>query len=93
MFSVAMLVGSEDNQGALVKVAADAQRDNLAASAIPSEATQDERPNFEDSARNIEYDFSDDGELIDDAGGFDPIPESEQPFDTEASLNDDIASE
>jgi len=86
MFSVAMLVGSEDNEGALVAAANDIQRgaatpDNHASARPRDEGGREERSFGEDIPRPIARDFAAEEDLIDDASGFDPTPNFDEEFD------------
>lgn len=93
MFSVAMLVGSEDNEGALVAAANGIQQEGAGPSNIPEvhprdEGSREERAFDEDLARPIDDAFASEEELIDDASGFDPTPELDEAFDTAPALSE-----
>lgn len=88
LLGVTMLVGTEENEGALLKLADDFEKHG--------EAMQsDRRIQYSDSApigfasKNSEpSEFASDEELIDDASGFDPTPELEPPLvSTEPQIN------
>lgn len=93
MFSVAMLVGSEDNQGALVTAANGIQQEgaepmDMAAARPRDESIQETQTYDEDRSHSAEDAFASDEELIDDASGFDPTPELDDAFDTESALSE-----
>lgn len=86
LFSVAMLVGSEGNDGALVRAATNLQREDAAPHEFEGRPQQDDLSAYdEDRGRSIDHAFTSDEELIDDTQGFDPAPELEEPFDASSA--------
>lgn len=89
MFSVLMLVGTEDDEGALIQAASGIQDPEAGlevppprdlAGAIPERRSTPDV--FSDSG------FASDEELIDDAAGFDPTPEPTDPISLDPSEGD-----
>ncbi|NVE95088.1 hypothetical protein HUO12_09280 [Altererythrobacter sp. JGD-16] len=91
MASVVLLVGTEEDGGALVAATDEISR-NTSGDQIPARdvgrlpqpaarpARQPSEPVFGDNTF-----FTDEEELIDDTTGFDPTPDDPQPFDTQPS--------
>ena len=101
MFSVAILVGSEDDEGALVTAADEIGRDRDAFDRMIENGNQPAR-----SARTVRRpqrqpqqtiddsaSFDDELDLIDDTAGFDPTPDIEPPFDTSGNSNEVVIVE
>ena len=89
MASVALLVGTEEDSGALVAAADELSRNSSAdnipardASRLPQPAPRPARRRPPASTQDDSALFASDEELIDDASGFDPSPDLPQPFDT-----------
>lgn len=80
LFGAAMLIGSEDNEGALLKAAADIEKQREAMNADREIANRDSTPQGFASANPAELKFTPDADLIDDATGYDPTPEIEKPL-------------
>lgn len=80
MLGAAMLIGSEDDEGALLKAASEIERQQaLADLAGPEDQNPPPTQGFaqEDQAQ---LEFSTDEELIDSAQGLDPAPDIEPPL-------------
>lgn len=82
LFSVAMLVGSEDDQGALVQAASSLSEPEPGAFDAPPQGQfgsriDNDRDPYRDDAGDA--DFFADEELIDSAAGLDPTPLSTDP--------------
>jgi hypothetical protein len=91
LFSVAMLVGTEDEEGALVQAAA-----SVESSTNPSYPGDEFRADTlpEPRSRNLIQEsepvtWADDDELIDDTSGFDPTPEEFDPSDGDMYVLED----
>jgi len=80
MLGVVTLVGTEDNEGALLKAAADIEKQRNMMNADQSDQLVDLAPEGFASSRTGALEFSSDEDLIDDASGFDPTPEYEAPL-------------
>lgn len=95
LLSVAMLVGTEEDEGALVVAADGLGRDSdpydapefgpPVSRSLPAQPVPEP---FDDSPS-----YDDDSMLIDDAAGFDPTPESQQPFDSGGPSGDVVVVE
>lgn len=90
LFSVAMLIGSEDDKGALVQAAATLeQQDRRVDGQLPPDFGL-ERP----TPAQFDYDepadvsLAEDAALVDDTAGFDPTPPDEQPEDHDPAKGD-----
>lgn len=86
MFSVAMLVGTEDEEGALIKAASAIDPGGQAPDAryMGNTPSQDRADPYRDDAPPTV--FASDEELIDSAEGFDPTPEGVEPYEPETDL-------
>ena len=80
MLGVLTLVGTEDNEGALLKAAADIEKQRNMMNADQSGQHVDLAPEGFASSRQGTLEFTADDDLIDDATGFDPTPEYEAPL-------------
>lgn len=91
LFGVVILVGSEDQEGALVHAAASVEsnaaqapaRQGFNASPQPIRRVQQANEVFEANG------WAEDTDLIDDTSGFDPTPESFDPADGDIYLLED----
>lgn len=86
MFGVAILVGPEGDEGALIQAA-----EGLDASAREFEVDPDaqapsRRPDRQRDRQFEEIAFTPDEELVDTAEGFDPTPELDEPYEPETDL-------
>ena len=80
MLGVLTLVGTEDNEGALLKAAADIEKQRNLMNADQSAEFGDLAPEGFAASRQGALEFTSDEDLIDDASGFDPTPEIEPPL-------------
>src|SRR3546814_6886709 len=72
MLGVAMLIGSEDSEGALIRAAEELERQKAQAEdAAPGDGDLPPAEGFA-SADEVQLDFSSDAELVDSAQGLDP---------------------
>ncbi len=90
LLSVAMLVGSEDDEGALVQAAATLKEPGgRAGGELPPDFGAS--PNRLDALAPDEpadVSMADDEALIDDTAGFDPTPPDEQPDESDPAAGD-----
>lgn len=80
IFGAAMLIGSENNEGALIKAAADIEKQREMINAERSFARSENAPVGFASGNTQPLEFTPDEDLIDDATGFDPTPEPQLPL-------------
>lgn len=80
MLGVAMLIGSEDNEGALIRAAEDLERQKVQAEDVDSGAGELPPAQGFAPADEAQLEFSSDEDLIDPAQGLDPAPDIEQPL-------------
>ena len=91
MFGVVVLVGSEDQEGALVQAAASVENNAAQAparqrfNATPQPIRRVQQTNEAFAADG----WAEDSDLIDDTSGFDPTPESFDPSDGDIYLLED----
>ena len=90
LFSVAMLIGSEDDEGALVQAAASLEQGDAR---LPGELPPDlgaDRPTPEqfDYDEPADVSMAEDAALIDDTAGIDPTPPDEQPEEHDPAKGD-----
>lgn len=86
VFAVVMLVGTKDDQGALVKATSSIdQTDARLASQRELEKIERQRRDSGWQESDISG-FADDDDLIDTAEGFDPTPEAVIPYEPETNL-------
>lgn len=80
VLGAAMLIGSEDNEGALIRAAEDLERQK--AQAEDARADSGSLPPAQGfaPADEAQLEFSSDEELVDSAQGLDPSPDIEPPF-------------
>ena len=90
LFSVAMLIGSEDDEGALVQAAATLeQQEGRIDGQLPPDLY-----NGQPAPAQFEYDepaevsLAEDAALVDDTAGFDPTPPDEQPQEQDPAKGD-----
>lgn len=80
MLGVAMLIGSEDSEGALIRAAEELERQKAQAEdAAPGDGDLPPAEGFA-SADEVQLEFSSDEDLVDSAQGLDPAPDIEPPF-------------
>lgn len=80
ILGAATLIGSEDNEGALIRAAEDLERQK--AQAEDADSGDGDSPPAEGFAPvdEAQLEFSSDEDLIDSAQGFDPAPDIEPPL-------------
>ena len=83
MLGAVSLVGWEDNEGALVKAAADLERQRAMMADQDDERSDSPPPVGFAPADPAKVEFTPDEDLVDAAGGYDPTPDIEQPFSTQ----------
>lgn len=80
LLGVATLIGSEDNEGALLKAASDIEKQRSMMNEDREFARSSSAPVGFASENPGDLEFTPEEELIDDATGFDPTPELEGPL-------------
>lgn len=80
LLGAAALIGTEDNEGALLKAAANIEKQREAMKTDRRITQSSSAPIGFASTNSGEYEFASDDELIDNATGFDPTPELEAPL-------------
>lgn len=88
LVSVAVLVGPEGDEGALLTAADEIRREGQRTQYVPEIDSNRPDPIENRRERQTEYAFTPDEELIDDAQGFDPTPDWGEPVDTTPAIRD-----
>lgn len=80
MLGAAMLIGSEDNEGALIRTAEELERQKAQAEDVGSGGRDLPPAQGFATADEAQLEFSSDEDLVDQAQGFDPSPDIEPPL-------------